>query len=256
MSDLPFEWHTPPDSLALPDDEVHIWCASLALSRAWLQHLRASLSADELHRVQRFHFQVDRDRFIAARGVLRTILARYVNMEPGQLRFCYDPGGKPRLARDQTGGGLSFNLSHSHDLALYAFVMGREIGVDVERVRREPLDEGLAERFFAPAEVAALRALPVDRQVEAFYHVWTRKEAYLKARGEGLLVPLDEFEVSVAPDAPAALLRVQGNAREAARWTLRTLYPTVQPDPALAYVAALAVEGHSWKLRCWQWSPV
>jgi 4'-phosphopantetheinyl transferase len=255
MSDLPFEWHTPPDSLTLPVDEVHVWRASLALPRAWLQHLRASLSADELHRVQRFRFQVHRDRFIAGRGLLRNILAHYLDMDPGQLRFCYDSGGKPRLAPAQAEGGLSFNLSHSHDLALYAFVMGREIGVDLEQVRFEPFDEGLAERFFAPAEVTALRALPLDRQVEAFYHVWTRKEAYVKARGQGLLVPLDEFEVSVTPDAPAALLRIQGNAREATRWTLQTLYPTVQPDPGPGYVAALAVEGQSWKLRCWQWSP-
>jgi 4'-phosphopantetheinyl transferase len=241
--------------LTLPVDEVHVWRASLALSRAWLQRLRASLSADELHRARRFRFQVDRDRFVAGRGLLRSILARYLGMDPGQLRFCYDSGGKPRLARGQTGGGLSFNLSHSHDLALYAFVMGREIGIDVERVRREPLEEGLAERFFAPAEVTTLRALPVDRQVEAFYHIWTRKEAYVKATGEGLLVPLDEFEVSVGPDAPAALLRVQGNDREVARWTLRTLYPTEQLGTGPGYVAALAVEGDNWQLRCWQWCP-
>ena len=250
------EWHALPDTLMLTDDDVHVWRASLALSSPWLQHLRSTLVADELHRALRFHFQVDRERFIAARGLLRIILARYLDLEPGQLRFSYGPGGKPWLAPGQAAGGLSFNLSHSHDLALFAFARGREVGVDVERVGRDVLEKGLAERFFAPGEVAALQALPPDRQVEAFYHVWTCKEAYLKARGEGLLVPLDEFEVSVNPDAPAALLRVQGDPGETHRWSLRTLYPTGQLDAAPVYVGALAVAGHDWRLRCWQWDPV
>jgi 4'-phosphopantetheinyl transferase len=228
----------------------------LNLSTSWLQHFRATLSADELHRVQRFHFQVDRERFIAARGLLRTILARYLNLEPGCLRFSYDSAGKPRVAPAQTAASLSFNLSHSHDLGLFAFALGRQLGVDLERVDRDGLDEDLAERFFAPGEVAALQTLPLDRQLEAFYHAWTSKEAYLKARGEGLLVPLDEFEVSVDPDAPAALLHVRGDPGETDRWSLRTLYPTGQLDAALLYVGALAVAGHDWRLRCWQWDPV
>jgi 4'-phosphopantetheinyl transferase len=273
-------WHPPPESLTLGRDEVHVWRAALDRSAADRQRLEQTLSADERTRAGRFYFQRDREQFIAARGLLRAILGRYLCVEPDQLRFGYSAHGKPALAgnrgqgsgvREQTSrrrpalssphpapdpwpltpdpcsSSLRFNLSHSHSLALYAITHQRELGVDLEFIRPEVVEEPIAERFFSAAEVAALRALPASIQPEAFFNCWTRKEAYIKARGEGLTIPLDAFEVSLAPEEPAALLSVNGDPAEAARWSLQAL------APGPGYVAAVAVEGQDWQLRCWEW---
>jgi 4'-phosphopantetheinyl transferase len=142
---------------------------------------------------------------------------------------------------------LSFNLTHSHQLALYAVTRRREIGVDLEYVRADFADEQIAERFFSPREVAALRTVPENLLKEAFFHCWTRKEAYVKAKGEGLSIPLDQFDVSLAPGEPALLLSTRDDPQEADRWSLQALFP------GSGYVAALAVEGRTWRLKCWQW---
>ena len=130
---------------------------------------------------------------------------------------------------------------------LYAITRGRKIGIDVERIGRDLKGDAIAERFFTPREVAMLRALPPDMQTQGFFACWTRKEAYVKARGDGLSLPLDQFDVSVAPEEPAALLHTKGDPSEASRWSLKDL------TPGPGYAAALAVEGDAWLLRCWQW---
>lgn len=241
-------WSPPPAALTLDENEVHVWRASLDLTASRIQSLERTLSPDECGRAGRFHFERDRRRFIVAHGLLRAILARYLGTEPGQLQFRYDPHGKPALAVDSGGGGLRFNLSHSHRVALYAVARGREVGIDVERIRTAVDVEQIAERFFSPREVAALRVLPPEVRTEAFFTCWTRKEAYVKARGKGLALPLDQFAVSLTPGEPAALLSVRGMLQETSRWSLRAL------APGPGYVAALAVEGHSRRLRCWQWA--
>ena len=240
-------WAPPPDNLILNDDEVHVWRAALDLTVSQVQHLKQTLSPDELARAARFRFPKDRDHFIVARGVLRTILGRYLGLEPSRLRFCYSPYGKPSLDRECGGDSLCFNLSHSHGLALFAVTRDRELGVDIEYLRRDLADEGIAQRFFSPPEVAALSALPTGVRGVAFFNCWTRKEAYIKARGEGLSFPLDQFDVSLAPGEPAALLRTEGDPQEASRWSLVAL------SPGADYVAALVVRGHDWKLEGWQW---
>jgi len=240
-------WLHPPESLALADDDVHVWRASLNLAAEHMQDLQRTLTADERERAERFHFQKDRERFIVTRGLLRAILSRYLDVEPGQLRFGYSPYGKPALLRESGGEMLRFNLSHSHGLALYAVTRGRAVGIDLEYVRADLANERIAEQFFSPREVAALRALPAGVRAEAFFNCWTRKEAYVKARGEGLSLPLNQFDVSLAPGEPAALVSTRGDPLEAFRWSLQALFP------GPGYVAALAVEGHSWRLRCWQW---
>jgi 4'-phosphopantetheinyl transferase len=164
------------------------------------------------------------------------------------LRFGYNPYGKPALVGEEGEKGLRFNVSHSHGLALYAITRGREIGVDLERIRPFPDLIGLAERFFSPKEVAALRTLPAPMQTEAFLTCWTRKEAYIKAKGEGLSLPLSQFEVSLAPGEPSALLRTQWDALEASRWSLHAL------TPGPGYVAALAVECNHRRMTCWHWT--
>ena len=226
-----------------------MWRASLELPCSEVEALQQNLTEEELVRADRFHFQRHRRRFIAARGLLRTILGRYVKKEPRQLRFSYGPRGKPELSGHSGDSRLEFNVSHSHNLALYAITHGREIGVDVERIRPNLAGEKIAERFFSPREAAALRRLPAEIQQEAFFACWTRKEAYLKAIGEGITLRLDQFEVSVTPGDSAAVLTINGDPKEALHWSLKPI------DPWPGYVAALAVKGHGWHLRCWQWKP-
>jgi 4'-phosphopantetheinyl transferase len=241
-------WRTPPETLTLGGDDVHVWRVRLSQNASRLQSLLQTLAADEQARAERFYFQRDRERFIVARGVLRAILGCYLNLEPSHLRFGYSPYGKPALARDSGGDALRFNVSHSHGLALVAVTRGRKIGVDLERISAEVANEQIAERFFSPREIIKLRSLSTQSQTEAFFHCWTRKEAYIKARGEGLSVPLDQFDVSLVPGEPAVLLSTQADPNEASRWCLQEL--VLGPG----YVAALAVEGHDWQLQCWQWA--
>ncbi len=240
-------WYPPPKVLMLGDDEVHVWRASLSLTAPRVQSLQQTLAADERERAERFHFQKGREHFIVARGLLRAILGRYLDMQPCKLRFCYNPNGKPTLVRESGGDVLRFNVSHSHGLALYAVTGGREIGVDLEWLRPDLAHEQIAERFFSPHEVAVLSTLPRNMKPEAFFNCWTRKEAYVKAKGKGLTLPLDQFDVSLVPGEPAALLSTKWNPQEAFRWSLQQLIP------GPGYVAALAVEGNHWQLKCLQW---
>jgi 4'-phosphopantetheinyl transferase len=230
----------------LASDEVHIWRASLDCAPSRIESYHSTLSADEQARAARFHFLKDRSAFIVARGVLRAILSQYLGVRPIQLEFDYSPYGKPSLIRGLSES-LCFNVSHSHGLALYAFTHSRAIGVDVEFIRDDLADQQIADRFFSPNEVRQLQSLPAAARSEAFFNCWTRKEAYIKARGEGLSFPLHLFVVSLAPGQPAALLRTIDEPHEAARWSLRDL----QPSPG--FVGAVAVEGSDWKLKCLSW---
>ncbi|MDY6838556.1 MAG: 4'-phosphopantetheinyl transferase superfamily protein [Thermodesulfobacteriota bacterium] len=241
-------WSPPPASPTLAKDEVHLWRAYLDVAVQLLESLKHCLSRDELTRAERFHFEKDRNRFIAARGVLRKILSAYCMTEPNQLSFHHNMHGKPALDPQCDGGGLRFNLSHSDGVALYAITRGREVGIDIERIRTDLEFDRIAERFFSPQEVATLLALPPHTQKQAFFACWTRKEAYVKARGDGLSLPLDQFAVSVAPDDAAVLLHTKGDPQNLSHWSLKAL--ALGPD----YEAALAVEGDSGLLRCWQWA--
>lgn len=236
----------PQKKLVLGDNEVHVWQSSLNLSGPHIKNLEQSLDQGERRKAERFHFSQDREHFIVARGLLRIILSHYLDEEPSQLKFCYGPYGKPALAEESGGGSLQFNLSHSYGMALYAVTRRRNIGIDLERVRTDWASERVARQFFAPGEVAQLRALPQSMWHQAFFHCWTRKEAYIKARGEGLSLSLDRFEVSLTPGEPAVLLSIKEDPHEASRWSLSEL--KVGGD----YVAALAVQGHDWRLSCFQ----
>jgi 4'-phosphopantetheinyl transferase len=205
----------------------------LDLDEPRLAAMRALLSDDELQRAARFHFERDRNHFIAARGLLRQLLGRYLDREPAALCFAYGARGKPTLL----GHALRFNLSHSHGLALFAFALGCELGIDVEQIRLGFAAAEIAQHFFSPCEVAALRALPAAQQAEGFFNCWTRKEAFIKGRGDGLYMPLESFDVTLTPGEPAQMLEVRGEPGAAARWFLEAL----TPEPG--YAAALAVEG-------------
>lgn len=241
------KWNPPPRRLILEREAVHVWRVSLAQPRSRIQTFLHLLTPDERARAEAYHFQHDRERFIAARGALRTILARYLRITPEQLCFTYSRYGKPTLLEAMNGRGLRFNISHSHEMALCAVTRGREVGVDVEFIREDFASMDIAGRFFSQGEVAALRALPPGAQTPAFFNCWTRKEAYIKARGEGLSHPLDSFTVSVIPGAPARLLSTKNDPQEGSHWCLHEL------AAGAGYMAAIAVEGGPCRLDYWQW---
>lgn len=241
-------WPPAPSRLpALMHDEVHVWSAHLHQPLASLERFITFLAPDELERAEKFRFKRDRERFIISHGILRLILSLYAGTPPMELKFRAGLYGKPFLDMPPSASALSFNMSHSHELALYAITYGRRIGVDVEYVSEDRNGEGVAERFFSIREIEALLALPADQRRDGFYRCWTRKEAYIKARGDGLSFPLDQFDVSLAQGDCQALLGHRGDAEEIGRWSLHAL------SPGANYIAAVIVEGKDLKLSCWQW---
>ena len=242
----PCAWDPPPPDVAAAKNELHIWRVPLDESLA--TEMRLMLSADECARADRFHFARDRNRFIVARGSLRLILGSYLNRAPAAVDFCYSDYGKPALSAESpvVTNGITFNLSHANELALIAVTRDRQVGVDIEFIRPDFASEKIAERFFSRQEVEVLRRLPAGQQAEAFFNCWTRKEAYIKALGAGMSMPLDQFNVSLAPGSAAALLGNLRDPAEVSRWSLQDL------SPSPGYVAAVAVEGHGWQLKCWQ----
>lgn len=241
------DWKIPPSGLELAQDEIHLWRVPLEMGIKSIERLRSSLSEDELERSNKFKFQKGRRRYIVARGCLRDILGRYLNLEPSQLRFIYNSHGKPELDSGYGQGSLTFNLSHSHELSLIAVARDRQLGVDVERVRPNVAEEKLARRFFSEREVADLQSLPEELWERAFFTCWTRKEAFIKARGQGLSLPLNQFDVSLNLEDPATIYSIQGDVAEAKKWSLFHL------DPEPGYVAALAICDRHLRLQCWQW---
>ena len=232
----------------LPLDEVHVWTASRESTDEAVRSLRALLTDEERARADRFASARDRRQFAVSRGLLRTILGRYLDRPPESLRFVANAHGKPDLdPRMGLDRPIRFNLAHSGPWVVYALTIGRDVGVDIEAIRPEFGGLAIAGRFFAPAEVDALHRLPEEARHLAFFHGWTRKEAYIKAKGKGLALPLDEFEVAIDPARPAALLATSPDPAEASRWSLVEL-PT---EPG--YVAALCVEGTGWTLRRGRW---
>lgn len=248
LSSLPAAWEPQPRDQSLAENEIHVWAALLELPALSASHMLRVLSADERSRAERFYFPRDRRRYIIGRGFLRAVLAQYLRIDPADVLVRYLPSGKPVLALEQSGDRLQFNLSHSHELALCAVGRGHPLGIDVEWIRDELAVEGIAERLFAPSEAAALRNLPRSRQTEAFFAYWTLKEAYVKARGAGLQIPLNQFELALAPGQSAALLFDATDQQAASRWSLQSL------DVGGAYAAALAAEGTGWTLQRWLWT--
>ena len=217
------------------DNVVHIWRSCLEGSTADLEQAAATLSDDEIERAQRYKFSRDRRRFVAARAFLRKTLGGYLAAPPSELEFAYGRYGKPELLASHNEATLEFNLSHSGELALLAVTTDRRVGIDVERIDEKTDVKAIALRFFSTAENTALDKIPAEDRDFSIYCGWTRKEAFLKAIGCGLARPLDKFDVSLS-SAPR-LLRVGDDEEASSKWTLCHL------DPALGYVAALAVEG-------------
>lgn len=225
------EWLAGPASPAIAEDEVHLWRVDLSAS---VTNIRL-LSRDEHERAARFHFERDRQHFKASRSALRSILGRYLNLSPEALEFGQTEYGKPFLTNPEAAG-LLFNLSHSGEVAVIAVAREREVGVDVEIMRADFATNEVAEHFFSVAEIYTLSGLEPDQRTQAFFNCWTRKEAYVKARGEGLSMPLDVFDVSLAPGVPATMLSNRIDDAEPSRWIFQHLQ--IAPD----YAGALVVE--------------
>jgi len=219
--------------LGLTGRTVHVWPVSIQAPDAVVEQFRAVLTPDETDRAGRFRFPHLQRAFILSRGVLRLLLGRYLNTAPGAIEFSYGSKGKPALAASENR--LQFNASHSGDLALYAFTMDCEIGVDVEAIRPMPDIEDVARRFFCVEETAELMALPSAQREHGFFLCWTRKEAYIKATGDGLSTPLDTFCVTLHPGEPAAMIHLKRDPTAARAWTLHNLIPAPGYAAALAY---------------------
>jgi len=220
-----------------------VWSIPLGVGSQALPALSQLLSADERARAGRFRLERDRHRYIAGRAALRTLLGLYVDCPGEQIEFTYAKNGKPFIRRERGGLRPYFNVSHSGSVALMGFCMSAEIGIDIELVREMPDAENIVRRFFAREEVEQWTALPAALRTRGFFECWTRKEAFVKALGDGLSMPLDEFEVVFGPgDAPAIRFRQQDGRRA---WSIFDVTPL--PD----YSAALAIPGAAWDLRCW-----
>lgn len=217
-----------PEGLLGGHGEVHLWQAELDVPASLVDGLTRTLDAEERARGERFRRAGDRRRWLAARATLRAVLARYIAGPPEAIRFTRGPFGKPALA-GMAGHDVRFNLSHAGCWALCAVSWGREVGVDLERIRPDLATERIAARFFPPAQAADLSGLGPDRFAQAFFACWTRREAYLKARGTG-------FARAYAAEP-----------FDRSRW--RVIDVPVRPG----YAGALAVEGQGWRLRHWQW---
>lgn len=232
-------WLFRPKYLSLGSDEVHVWLAFLDRMIPHLGSLLQTLADEEIEKAGRFHFQKDRDEYVLARGLLRNILSSYTGILPGQLRFRCNRYGKPALTKQCGGRNLEFNLSHAHGAVLYAVTCGRKVGVDLEYVRGDLDYRQLAKRFFSPHEASVLGLLPSDLRQKAFFTCWTRKEAYVKAKGTGVSLDLQSFDVVPTHGQPAPRLRIETDPEEAQRWSLTDL------DAPAGYVAALAIEGRA-----------
>lgn len=247
MTDVRIEWEEPSTGWSLPADGVDVWAASLPRLTNHLSFRESVLSTDEQARAARFRFDQDRNRFVAGRGLLRIILGRYLCLEPARLRFTYSSRGKPALMELDGRDRLHFNVAHSDDLVLVAVSTNCEVGVDVERVR--PLSDAgdIAARYFTPGESAGLNVLPDVQKPEAFFNLWTRKEAWLKATAEGIGDSLNQVEVSFLPGAPAQLISLFGSVESVQAWSLWEL------APAPGYVGALAAPVNGARMNCWRW---
>ena len=227
--------------LALADKELHVWRARLDLPSALLQRMASTLSSDETGRAERFLIAGARERFLAARGILRELLGMYLVLDPARVEFCYGPEGKPLLSKIHDSG-ISFNVSHSGGMALFAVCDGAELGVDIEEVKSGFKGGQIASHFFSEKEIAELAKLPSELAEEAFFECWTAKEAYVKARGRGLSIPLRSFTVGCGY-REQLLLDEAGN-----QWSCYAL------KPAPGFAGALVAAGEGWSLKHYEWS--
>ena len=227
-------FHTVPH---LHKNEIHVWAVELDRFPAEIEKLAHNLILEEKERADRFHFARDRDHYIVGRAVLRRLLGSYLEVPPKFIDILYSDYGKPYLMNS----GLDFNISHSHGLGLFAFcretdVFETAVGVDIERIRPMPDADDLVTHYFSQAEIAKWQTVPPQQTAQAFFNCWTRKEAFIKAIGEGLSHPLDAFDVTFLPNEPVQFLWIAGRNKD--DYALLTLEPATGFVGALTYSAS------------------
>jgi 4'-phosphopantetheinyl transferase len=240
-------WPEAPVEPRLEAKEVHVWAASLEITPETSEKFSGFLCASEKERARRFKFDVHRNRFIAGRGLLRKMLGRYLNCEPSKLEFAYSAQGKPELLGEFSKSGFHFNLAHSENAALFAITRIGQIGIDIEHVRAVKNVDDLVARFFCARENKSFQKISDEEKPAAFFNLWTRKEAILKATGEGITRSLNLVEVSFLPGEPARLVSVSGDSEKATRWILRDL------SPAPGFAGALAIQAREIQVRTFLW---
>lgn len=245
----PLRWPAPPfpsEQPTLGENEVHLWSAVLEASVERLAAYQLLLSDDERERAARFRFDRDRDRYVVGRALLRILLGRYAGDDPASLRFDYGEQGKPTF---RGAADVHFNVAHAGPVAVYGVTRLGPLGVDVERVEVMGDADAVAESHFSAEEQRTLRAIPTipdELRTRAFFECWTRKEAFIKALGGGLSIPLASFAVDFRPGAAPALRWVLGDPDAPSRWTLAAF------APADEHVGAMAVEAPDVRVRCWR----
>jgi 4'-phosphopantetheinyl transferase len=227
---------SPWDNISLNDSDVHVWVCSLDNPSAFSPTAWSTLSTEERNRAKKFKFNLHRNRYITGHVFLRECLARYTERRPHILQFTYGPFGKPTLTEDLDHARIHFNLAHSENLALLAITRAAAIGADIENIRPLPDMDSLVERFFSARESALFQEMPANRRRIAFFNLWTRKEAFLKATGEGIGQRLNKIEVSFEPGKPAKVHRIDDDVQEAEKWQLHDL-PIVE-----GFAAAIALK--------------
>lgn len=242
-SDVKINWPFAGPRRTLDDVDVHVWAAPLALAEDVVAQFALTLSADESERARRFVFERDRRRFVVGRGTLRAILGSYLEKEPRRIEFAYSSRGKPSVAGTP---GLHFNVAHSGELFVAAITRQCPLGVDVEQIRPMEDSEAIANRFFSAREAAGLAALPASQKDAAFFNLWTRKEALLKATGEGLSESLNQAEVTFLAADAARVIQMPAHAVPAEQWTLAEL------KPAPGFTGAIAAPNQELRITCWR----
>jgi 4'-phosphopantetheinyl transferase len=242
-------WNAPIKITQIQKGAIHIWRASLDLPSRDVRRLEEKLSVDERIKAERFRFDWDKNRYIVSFGILKQILSLYIGVDPASVRISYGTRGKPRLKDAYGEDNIHFNLSHSEGLAIYIFARDHEVGVDIERIRDIPEMDNIVDDFFSPREKISFKALSRSKKRKAFFRLWTRKEAYIKAIGEGMYLPLDSFDISLIPRELASPLRLEGGPKIASRWLIQDLEPTP------GFAGAFAIERRNWRIHWWNWLP-
>ena len=239
-------WSSVPSNLWLANNEVHVWCVDLSALELDTNSLRLNLPEDENAKADTFHFQNDRENYIARHAMLRNILGRYVSLESEHIRLSYSSHGKPSLADYHHNHRIRFSLSHSKGVVLYAITRGREVGVDVERIVPNIMDEQFVAYVFSHKERSAIQSLPSELRRNASFQSWTRKEAYGKALGRGLDYNLKQLNVSNAFCERNLLSNRNNDAHDIRCWTIRDL------ELGPGYAGSIVAEGHDWAFQCWK----
>jgi len=241
----PTAFGPPPRQAQAHYSEVHVWCASLDNAAYPIEAYDKLLTDKERERAQRFVMKRDRNRYVFSKVMLKTLIMSYAGLGSDELQYLSGPYGKPNLDASLSIGRLCFNMADSAGYALFAFTLDREIGVDIEQIREIPEMERIVRLFFSEAEQAAFASMLPQEKKRAFFNGWTRKEAFIKALGVGLSMPLSKFEVSLAAGNPVDLVYLNKDIASRGHWTIRD----VSPSPEFS--AAFAVEGSGFTIRCW-----